>query len=323
MRAGDATPASWQDAHRLATVVTAHARRDLQVASDSPRVDITAAVRRAGVALMWQPLPTVFGAYVNEPAGRPGLLVNSALPVAARRYTTAHELGHHLLQHASSVDDERTVGVLDEVPGGRAGRRWTWQEKSAEAFATWFLMPPSTVRSALQVLGAPRPGSALDCYRLALLMGVPYRTTVLHLPNLRLASTRQVAEWARVPPSRLKALLDRGVPAPERRDPDVWLLDAGFAGLDLELQPGDRLVVPDADAADLDAPDWLHDIGRTARIRSYSPSSSVAVRPGVVLQVADHQIEPQLLTMNADRGSWSINVACPPRPRGIDQGSRW
>ena len=323
MRAGDATPASWQDAHRLATVATAHARRDLQVPADGPRVDITAAVRRAGVALMWQPLPTMFGAYVNEPGGRPGVLVNSALPGAARRYTTAHELGHHLLQHASSVDDERTVGVLDEVPGGRAGRPWTWQEKSAEAFATWFLMPPSTVRSALQVLGVPRPGSALDCYRLALLMGAPYRTTVLHMPNLRLAATRQVAEWARVPPSRLKALLDRGVPTPERRDPDVWLLDDGFAGLALELQPGDRLVLLGADPAHINAPDWLHDIGRTTHIPSYSPSFSGAARPGAVLQVADHQIEPQLLTVTPGGGLWSITVACPPRPRGIDQGSRW
>lgn len=303
---------SWQDAHRVANLATAQARHDLQVPSGLPRVDIDRAIRQAGVILMWRPLPTVFGAYLNEPGSQPGILLNNQLPAAARRYTAAHELGHHWLQHTTSVDDDRTVDITDRLPvGGRRG--WTAQEKAAEAFAAWFLMPRQTVVRALAVLGLDRPRDAVDCYRLSLLLGAPYRTTVRHLQNLRFASAAEVNAWLRIPPGRVKARADRGAPAPARRDPDVWLLDPGFADLDLELQLGDRLVLPHTSAADLDLPGWLRRIGCT------TPDATGGA--GVVMEIVDTCPDPQLLTLTAPGGAWSVSLRCHATPLGLDWGS--
>ena len=100
----------------------------------------------------------------------PGILINNGLPPAAQRQTAGHELGHHRFQHGTRVDvdleaplDRRTV--------------WTDEEKQAEAFASWFLMPRKAVRTALAHLGLERPKEPEDVYQLSLLLGTPYSSS--------------------------------------------------------------------------------------------------------------------------------------------------
>ena len=82
---------TWSEAHSVANMAAAQAHVDLDVDLNVPRIDVLKAIRAADVQLMWQPMPTVFGAYVNEPGSEPGILVNSGLPAAARRYTASHD----------------------------------------------------------------------------------------------------------------------------------------------------------------------------------------------------------------------------------------
>ncbi|GAA1021373.1 hypothetical protein Aple_060310 [Acrocarpospora pleiomorpha] len=227
---------SWIEANQLANLAAAQAHGDLDIDTSSPPIDVYQAIGDAGVVLMWRRLPSQFGAYLNEPGSRPGILVNNGLPPAAQRHTAAHELGHHRLGHASRADSE-----LDPPEFGR--KVWGPEEKAAEAFSAWFLMPRKAVAAALVMLGVERPRTPEDVYRLSLLLGTSYRSTVRHLPNLRLADRSRAREWAGVPPNRIKAKLDRAFAPPASRLPEVWLVDSGFAGLRLPVRQDDRLVI--------------------------------------------------------------------------------
>lgn len=224
---------TWLQAHRIAHIAAAHAHSDLSVTRDG-YVDVFAAIRSAGVPMMLQKMPKLFGIYVCAASAGPGILLNSGLRLVALRHTAAHELGHHRLGHGDSVDE-----YLDpwngQAPGG-----WTGPEMSAEAFAAWFLMPPPAVRAALRTLGLPRPRTAADVYRTATMLGVSYRGLARHLVAMHLATEVESQAWARTPRSQIRRRL-AGVAADACRG-DVHLLTAEMGDLTVYVEPDDLLV---------------------------------------------------------------------------------
>jgi Zn-dependent peptidase ImmA (M78 family) len=123
---------TWTQAHRIANLAAAQAHRDLGIDTNCFPIDVYRAIEDAGMVLMWRPLPRLFGWYFAGP--RPGILLNNQLDYGSQRHTAAHELGHHILGHGTRADLD-----LDPLTDRRAG--WTEVEKTAEAFASWFLMP--------------------------------------------------------------------------------------------------------------------------------------------------------------------------------------
>lgn len=226
---------TWLHAHRIANLAAAQAQGDLDVDPSRFPIDVYGAIERTGVMLMWRPLPRAFGMYVNNPAAQPGILINNQLEPAVQRYTAAHELGHHCLRHGTRVD-------LDLDPLTTPRRGWTDVEKTAEAFAVWFLMPRRAVAAALALLGLDRPRLPEHVYKLSLLLGTPYRTTVRHLVNIRQAGNQQANGWMKVQPYRIKQRIDPG-PQPPSRKPDVWEVDQRMSGLTLQAGPGDRFLI--------------------------------------------------------------------------------
>lgn len=300
---------SWLDAHRIANIAAAQAHHELGVDLTGTRVDVIEAIRSHGPELMWQHMPTLFGAYLNEKGATPGILINSGLPRGARRHTAAHELGHAYLKHSTTVDDGSTIDTVfadevDAIPPANRRRAWPDQEKTAEAFAAWFLMPRRVLSAALNTLELARPGSPTDVYRLSLLVGTSYRSTLRHLPNVRLASNRSCNAWSRVSPGRIKAELDRGAPKPASRRPDVHLLTKLHDGLSIDLEPGDRLVMPRPVASAIEAPDWL------------LPLSVDGDETGVF--EVGYLDEAQSDSISTGVGSWSVEVLAAPPPLGID-----
>ena len=73
----------------------------------SQRIDIFDIVDRAGIVLMFRPLQGPYGAYLAN--SKPGIFINSNLPLNAQRYTAAHEYGHHVMHHKSSLDFEEQI----------------------------------------------------------------------------------------------------------------------------------------------------------------------------------------------------------------------
>jgi hypothetical protein len=313
---------TWKQAHMAANLAAAQAHRALGVNTAEVPVDVVGAITAANVTLMWQPMPRIFGAYLDEPGGRPGILVNSGLPPGARRYTAAHELGHHWLRHSTAVDDGSTIDTVareefDAIPAANRRRTWSDQEKAAEAFAAWFLMPHRGVVAALQVLGLDRPRTALDAYCLSLLLGTSYRSTVRHLPNLKLVHPSNCRQWAAVAPGHLKAALDAGFLAPASRMGDVWRLTPAFDGRLVVVCPGDRLVVEAgavSSALPL-VPTWMNPVPRTERT---SDSSSAAVYE---FTGADRdEMTGTLVARSAgnEQPAWQVHLRGVQAPRGVD-----
>jgi Zn-dependent peptidase ImmA (M78 family) len=264
---------TWTQAHRIANLAAAQAHRDLGIDTNCFPIDVYRAIEDAGMVLMWRPLPRLFGWYFAGP--RPGILLNNQLDYGSQRHTAAHELGHHILGHGTRADLD-----LDPLTDRRAG--WTEVEKTAEAFASWFLMPRHAVLKALSQLGRERIEEPVDVYLLSLLLGTPYRSTVRHLPNLRLISRESAQSWLKVPPNRIKSGLDPGVDAPHSRKPDVWVINRSFADSTITMRIGDRLVVELDESSDqIDGPPGLRKLpakrtpvmlGAARRIREVVPA---------------------------------------------------
>lgn len=312
---------TWADAHRIAMIAAAHAHHDYGVNTSTPPVDVAGALARAGLPTMWRPMPRLFGAYLHGPGMHAGVLLNSAVPVGARRHTAAHELGHHCLGHSAVLDDGACLQLdLSDDAGVANGRhRWTDGEKTAEAFSAWFLMPRAAVLAAIEQLGLSRLDSPTDVYRVSLLLGTSYRSTVRHLPNLRLVSRDRARTWMTVAPGRLKSLLHPTGDWHDRGTADLWLADRQLDGALIRPQRGDMVVAfaePGlrVDVADADALTW-NSGGERADGGTWSAwiaTSSVHEGNGHAV-IAAH---PQ-----TDKGPsrWSVRVAVEVPAVGLDR----
>ena len=184
--------------------------------------------------LAFEPMPRLSGAYF---AAERAILINANHPLARQRYTAGHELGHFAFGHGSSIDP-----MTEPLARWGGSSQWRPEEKQAEAFSAWFLMPRRLVIESLRRLGLERPSSPEDVYSLALRMGTSYEAIARHLPNLRLATAPQVREWLKTPPATVKIALSAGAP-PESLRNDVWSLDERDNETRVAVRTGDRLAI--------------------------------------------------------------------------------
>lgn len=141
-------------------------------------IDIFEVIERREVPLAWQD----FGAdggdglYVLKD-GQPLIVLNSAPSPARKRFTAAHELGHHELHGQSGQD----TFIRDQDVYATKGRDG---EVAANAFAAALLAPRAGIEDELG--GARAAGGEIDARGVAALMGVfglSYRATVYRLHN--------------------------------------------------------------------------------------------------------------------------------------------
>jgi len=212
----------------------------LQVDADE-RIDIFAIIERAGLWLMIQPLKNLYGAYERVGAAA-GIIINANHPLGLQRFTAAHEYGHHVLGHESSLDDAARIEW--------AGRQDSLTEAAAHVFAAHILMPPRLVNGALRRLGVPpKPGELPPhvAYRLALEFGVSYAAVVTHLATLGVISRSAATALRRQEPKDIKADIGRGQ-RPANAWADTWTVEGSDAGRILYPRVDDELHIslPDA-----------------------------------------------------------------------------
>ena len=151
------------------------ARHDLGLPPDEPLDCVLSAVEeRAGV-------PAVFLALEGEVAGwylpAPLIFLNGDQPAVRLRFTLAHELGHHRMQHGRMVDK---VATLHE--------RHDPKEVEANAFASEFLAPKVAVTRFMEERGEGKV--SLDVVvQLAALFGISAKAALIRLHTAEVLPT--------------------------------------------------------------------------------------------------------------------------------------
>jgi Zn-dependent peptidase ImmA (M78 family) len=117
----------------------------------------------------------------------PKIFVSALRPLARRAFTCAHELGHHVFEHGSTIDEltENLATIKSNDP----------QEYIVNTFASFLLMPALGIRKAFNIRGwEPRLATPLQIFTISCNFGVGYETLVNHMAYTLKMISRQDAE---------------------------------------------------------------------------------------------------------------------------------
>lgn len=211
-----------------------------RVEADGGRIDVFGTIVRAGVPLLFRPLDGLLGVFIREPS--PGILVTTKRGLSIQRFTGAHELGHWILGHQPSLDDEN---ILRRSPFGQSAD-YEQQELEADAFATEFLLPPWLFASHFKRQGWGRKSMVdpANVYQLSLRVGASYDATSrsLQRPGVAVTDRATTRDLLAVQPKAIKqSLLGDYEPEDWRRD--VWLLTERDEGSVIEGSRSDLFVL--------------------------------------------------------------------------------
>lgn len=201
-------------------------------------VDVMEVIRQLGLALLFRPLDNLLGAYVPGPVVS-GILITTKRDQHVQRFTAAHELGHHVLNHrAASVDcDVGYVGRAN-LPGGnnrghpaKSFKSYSDQELEADSFAAEFLLPKWLIvfHARRQLWGRNDFHDPNTVYQLSLRLGVSYSATCSALRTNDLIDYNTASSLMNCRPKKCK---QRAFPDWEPEDwyRDIWLLTARDSG---------------------------------------------------------------------------------------------
>lgn len=247
--------ASWHElrtARREGSLAAQRFRRRVGMAAVR-RADVFDVIDGQGLWLMFQPLHELYGFY-RRIGPNAGVVLNAGHPLALQRYTAAHELGHHVLGHAGSLDEAAEIrgasGVeqpkAEEVvlPRSHSDFADPVQEAAAQEFAASFLMPVQMVNRVLLDAGFDRDAprlSPVDVYAMSLEFGTSYDAMLTQLAVLRKIGWAE-AKQLRVAPLKIKAMLARGR-GPANSRADVWVVQDQDRGRAFPLRVEDEIIL--------------------------------------------------------------------------------
>lgn len=202
-------------------------------------------------------------------AAQPRIFLSSLRPVPRRAFNCAHELGHHVFGHGSTVDrlyEERSKEDRDQP-----------NEVLVNAFAAFTLMPTLGVRDALsrRKLDA-RTATSRDLYAIACNFGVGYTTLVNHLaygiedmPRLR------ASEMLKSSPKSIRAAV-LGQPTND----SLVIADEHWTSGTLDMEVGSYLLAPRGMEVDEAFLVPIQFLGPLALFRATTPGIRRAHVPG-------------------------------------------
>ena len=128
----------------------------------------------------------------------PRIHLSARRPLPRRAYNCAHELGHHVFGHGSSIDELRE--------DAKAQPRDDPKEFLADTFAGLTLMPIIGLRRAFSVRGwMPESVTPAQIFTIACEFGVGYATLLTHLSaGMNMLSRGRAAALQRVAPKALR-----------------------------------------------------------------------------------------------------------------------
>lgn len=233
---------NYAGAVRAGAMAAARIHRDMTlketVEARGGNIDVFKTIHLLDVPLLLRPLKGLLGAFLNEPS--PGILVTTERPMSIQRFTAAHELGHYIMKHQPSLDDE---SMLRRMPIN-AEPASDLQEVEADAFATAFMLPVwllgwHMMRQGWTVDNFRQPSTV---YQLALRLGASYEATCWTLVRNNLVNRKLARELLLTKPRELKAGLLEPY-QPENYRGDVWLLTEKDADTRIDGSRNDHFVL--------------------------------------------------------------------------------
>lgn len=207
------------------------------------------------------------GMYDREP--KPRIHVSALRPLARRAFTCAHELGHHVFGHGSTIDELR-----DDQ--SQAANRPP-NEVLADAFAAFVLMPTLGLREAFQTRGLdPNKASAIEMYAVACNFGVGQSTLVNHLAyGVGMINPVQRGLLGRITPKMIRTeLLGQVVPEP------LTVADQHWNSPTLDAEEGALLLLPTGVVVDTAVLMPQRDLPNGRLFRTMKPAITRVVIPG-------------------------------------------
>ena len=213
------------------------------VLNESPRgartsFDVIGAVTDRNILLVFRPLDKLWGVFITVNDQARGIIVTTKLPLSMQRFTVAHELGHLLLGHRTSLDE--MVGFAGRhAPASRPAH-----EAAADTFAAELLAPKHLVLASARRHGWTRDELRLspNVYQLSLRLGVSYQAACWALVTCGVLAR---PEADRLRKGSVKALKRALAPPALIRNSraDVWALTAADSETFIEAGPDDLFAV--------------------------------------------------------------------------------
>lgn len=128
----------------------------------------------------------------------PRIHLSARRPLPRRTYNCAHELGHHVFGHGSSIDELR-----------EDAKAQPWEDPKeflADTFAGFILMPIIGLRRAFSVRGwKPETATAAQIFTIACEFGVGYGTLLTHLSaGVNMLSRGRAAALRQITPKAVR-----------------------------------------------------------------------------------------------------------------------
>ncbi|MHB1873172.1 MAG: ImmA/IrrE family metallo-endopeptidase [Steroidobacteraceae bacterium] len=208
----------------------------------------------------------------------PRIHLSARRPLPRRAYNCAHELGHHVFGHGSSIDELREDAKANP-----------WEDPKeflADTFAGFTLMPIIGLRRAFSVRGwTPETATPPQMFVIACDFGVGYATLLTHLSaGVNMLSRGRAAALQRVTPKALRVdILGAVTPEP------LIVADYHRTAPTLDAEVKTLVLLPPGTEASGDGLFFERDLAKGRLYR--------AVRPGII---------------QASAGSWAAFVRIAP-----------
>ena len=181
---------------------------------------------KLGVEVRFVDLKSLEGAYLKESKT---ILVSTYRPEGRIRFSCAHELGHFVFGHGDHFDE-----LVEKVKSGE-GR---FEEQLSEAFASFLLIPETTVRSGfVKRRWDINSASPIEFFVVANWLGIGYTTILNHLRyGLNMIDQKHFKQLINIQPKSIKSdMCGFNVSS------NLLVVDQFWNGRPVDMQVGDYL----------------------------------------------------------------------------------
>jgi len=196
-------------------------------------IDVFGTIQNLSIPLLFKPLDKLLGAYLPPPLD--GMVVTSQRNLSIQRFTAAHELGHKILKHSLSLDDDE---ILFRSPFNN--ELYNLDELGADAFAAAFLIPEwiLEVQAERQGWDADSLSDPKIVYQLSLRIGASYQATCRQLFQYKLIDKTVLQKLIDIPPKKIKQSFLGNVGLNSWHS-NVWVLTNKDEGMLIQGSPND------------------------------------------------------------------------------------